>query len=71
MKVTRSPTLTVISGGLRPAPLILTVGGSEGAGTEPGAVGVEESDEVELLPHADAESRREIVTKAEMGFRPR
>lgn len=68
MNVTRSPTLTVISGGLSPALLILTVGGSDGDGVGLGVVG-----DVALLedePQEQAKTVSAMVTKAERGFRP-
>lgn len=71
MKVTRSPTATVISRGLTPVGRIVTVGttGATGVGVGVGAVGVGAAPEGELPPHAKAFAESAIVTSKETSFR--
>jgi hypothetical protein len=69
MKVTRSPTATVISRGLTPLGRIVTVGttGTTGAGV--GAVGMVAPPEGALPPQAKALATSAIVTNEEKNFR--
>jgi len=73
MKVTRSPTATVISGGLTPLGRITTVGsiGADGIGVGVGATGVGEGAEDVLPPQATAVADSAIVTNRETSFRVR
>jgi len=67
VKVTRSPTLTLISTGFTPAAVIRTSGGPDGPGVGDGDAPVEEPDSLPQAPAAAA--TRPIVTMAEKAFR--
>ena len=73
MKVTRSPTATVISDGLTPLGRITTVGstGPDGVGVGAGAIGVGAAAEDEFPPQATAAADSAIVTSKETSFRVR